>query len=563
MSNERERAKKRICSCRAGRIEITLIWSTVLVAVLLGIGCSRVTLSGSEIHRRESLPGVLRMAYPVEPVSLNPLPLEGATASDVTNLIYSGMWTYDDKGRLVPDLAVSIPTIANGGISPDGHTIVIHLRRGVTWQDGAPLTSHDVVFTFRAVRNPANIVPTREYWEPIAGVDSPDSHTLVFHLEHPAGTFLYALSSFITPILPAHLLESYSDLNHIPFNTRPVGSGPFQVVEWVHGDHITLRANQHYWRGPPKLQTIVLKVVSDSNTIVTELESGELDAWLRADRGKFPELRRLSGYRILTAPQIAFVTLDFNLRDPILADIQVRRAIAAAIDRQRLIRTIAFGLGHPVEADQPLQGWAYNPHVPRAAYEPTAARRLLDKAGWTIIGAHGIRSKRNQSLELQIAVSTTPSELSRVAALIQEQLRAVGIATFIKMYPRELISARAQYGGIMYSGHYQMAVSSWQNNDDPDDYSGYGCAQFAPAGQNWNFWCDRRADGAMRDALNTFDQKRRKRDYAIVQEEIAAQLPAFFLWQSDRVDVLSDRFRGYTPSFDPGGIWNAWNWSMK
>lgn len=540
-----------------------LIWLTGLLAALLAVGCSRVTLSGSEIHGREGLPGVLRMAYPVEPLSLNPLPLDTPLFSDVSSLIYSGMWTYDDKGSLVPDLAVTVPTIANGGISRDGRTIIIHLRRGVTWQDGSPLTSRDVVFTFRAVRNPANIVPTREYWEPIARVESRDGHTVVFHLHHPAGNFLYTLSSFVTPILPAHLLERYSDLNHIPFNTRPVGSGPFQVIEWVHGDHITLRANQHYWRGPPKLRTIILKIVSDPNTIVTGFQAGDLDAWLRADRGKFRELRQLSGYRVLAAPQIAFVTLDFNLRDPILADIRVRRALAAGIDRQRLIRSIVFGLAHPIEADQPAQGWAYNPDVKRVVYDAAAARKLLDEAGWTVVGADGIRSKRNQRLELQIAAATSPGELSRIAALVQQQLRAVGIATFVKMYPRELMNARAQYGGIMYGGRYQMAVSAWVNNDDPDDYASYGCAQIAPAGQNWNFWCDQRADGAMRDALNTLDQKRRKRDYAIVQEEIAAQLPAFFLWQSDRVDVLSDRFRGYTPSFDPGGIWNAWEWSMN
>jgi len=147
--------------------------------------------------------------------------------------------------------------------------------------------------------------------------------------------------------------------------------------------------------------------------------------------------------------------------------------------------------------------------------------------------------------------------------MIQSQLDAIGFDVTVKSYSEEKLYARAQFGGILYTGSYQSSIDYWIPNDDPDDVNAYGCEQLPPGGQNWNFWCDERADVAMHDAAHTFDVARRKHDYAVVQEEIASQLPAVFLWQADRVDVVSKHLRGYTASFDSGGFWNAWRWSME
>jgi len=490
------------------------------------------------------------------------MPLEGLIGEQINNLIYSGLWVYDDHGNLVPDLATAVPTFENGGISKDGLTVIVHLRHGVVWQDGAPLTAHDVVFTYKAIKNPANIVTTRTFIEPIVTVEEPNLDTVIYHLSHPAATLIMALSTMYMPILPAHLLERYSNVNHVPFDTLPTGSGPFAVVEWIHGDHLTLRRNEKYWRGPPKLRTVILKFIPNPNSVFIALRTGDVDAWIGADLGQYPELKTLSGYAIHRALQNRFASLDFNVRDPLLADVRVRRAIAAAIDRKRLIDSLIYGLGEQVDADQPRGSWAFEPNLPHEAFDPSDAAAILDSLGWRS-GQDGVRQKNGKRLELQIALTPAPREVPKIAELIQSELRAVGFDASLKEYSQEKLYARAQDGGILYSGHYQASVDYWTPNDDPDDIYGFGCDQLPPAGLNWNFWCDRRADAAMHDAVRTFDIARRKRDYAIVQEEIARTLPAVFLWQADRLDVLSTHFQGFTPSYDAGGIWNAWEWKLE
>ena len=146
--------------------------------------------------------------------------------------VFDPLVATDPEGRDVPILASVVPTLENGGIGRDGLTITYHLRRGVRWQDGAPFTSRDVQFSYRAIMNLKTNVATRHGYDVIARVDTPDAHTAVFRLKHP---FAPAVHTFFAHsdapyfILPAHLLEKYPDLNRVPFNTLPVGTGPFKI----------------------------------------------------------------------------------------------------------------------------------------------------------------------------------------------------------------------------------------------------------------------------------------------------------------------------------------------
>ncbi|MBV8280521.1 MAG: hypothetical protein JO347_00470, partial [Candidatus Eremiobacteraeota bacterium] len=248
-------------------------------------GCTKVSQSTSTPQGGGAIPGVLRYADIAEPDSLNPLLSTQVVTADVEYLAYTFFFNYDDKQNFVPEVALQVPTQANGGISKDGKTITYHLRHGIKWQDGEPLTAKDVAFTFRAIMNPANNVQVRTGYDQIASVDAPDDYTVVVHMKR---VFSPIISYFMCqqgqePVLPAHLLAKYPNINQIPFNSMPVGSGPFKVTEWQHGDHITLVANPDYWRGPPKLQKIVFRFVASTSTIQVLLQSHEIDAWFRAN----------------------------------------------------------------------------------------------------------------------------------------------------------------------------------------------------------------------------------------------------------------------------------------
>src|SRR5579875_98254 len=182
--------------------------------VLFSAGCT-ASGNGRIAHTNE-----LRIALAQEPVSLDPLLLEGPTAYTVSELLYSYLTNYDANGNMIPDLASQVPTRQNGGVSPGGTHITFHLRRGVRWSDGAPLTARDVVFTYRAIMNPNNALPERFGYDKIVSIAAPDAYTVVITLKAPYAPIvpLFFGGDSNYPILPAHILARYRSINQAPFN---------------------------------------------------------------------------------------------------------------------------------------------------------------------------------------------------------------------------------------------------------------------------------------------------------------------------------------------------------
>jgi peptide/nickel transport system substrate-binding protein len=202
-----------------------------------------------------STSGVLRIGSSEDLDSLNPVLSDELFVTDVCQFIYSGLIDYDDRGQAVPDVALAIPTQANGLISRDGRIVTYHLRHGVKFSDGVALTSADVKFTYDQIMNPRNNVPYRQPYDDVTAIDTPDPYTVVVHLNEPSapfvGTFMH--NGIVGSIMPKHLLDTFTDLDHVDFNNHPVGSGPFVVKSWQPGSLLDLTANPLYWRGPPRL----------------------------------------------------------------------------------------------------------------------------------------------------------------------------------------------------------------------------------------------------------------------------------------------------------------------
>ncbi len=528
-------------------------------------GCSKVGLQTGQ-QTSTTIPGTLRYADVEEPIGLNPLLRLQAVGTDFDMFIFGLFFNTDDKLQYVPELATEVPTLANGGISRDGLTITYHLRHGVKWQDGAPFTSHDVVFTVNAINNPKNNLQSREGWDHITRVEAVGPYEVRFHLKT---LYAPAVSTFFAeggqyPVLPAHLLEKYADLNHIPFNTNPVGTGPFRFVKWVHGDHLELAANPLYWRGPPKLQHIIFKVIPKDTTILLQLRTHEIDAWFRAPSNLYTEMLKLEpAYRVQLEPSFVYSHLDLNMKNPLFQDIRVRRAINYAIDKQGLIDTVAHGI--QIASDSPLSSlsWAYNPHVMHYGYSPTTARALLAEAGWTP-GPDGIMTKNGQRLTFSFSAVTGGATGEATEQIVQEQLKAVGMDVKIKNYPAEIFFAAGQSGGILQSGKYDVGFYAWVSPADPDgQYSIYACDEFPPAGQNDLFWCDRTLTQALTAGRSTYDQAQRTKDYGIEQSEIASQSVTIVLWFQRQIFVTSQRFHGFKPAPATTSNWNSWEWSMQ
>ncbi|MFN2449854.1 MAG: ABC transporter substrate-binding protein [Candidatus Baltobacteraceae bacterium] len=154
-------------------------------------------------------------------------------------------------------------------------------------------------------------------------------------------------------LMPAHLLQRYPDLNRIAYNQRPVGAGPYRVVQWKHGDSITLEANPLYWRGKPQIAHLVFRIIPDANTRKQQLQTGETDAYFDVDPQLLPQVRSVSGANVLLTPVNDMHIVRFNLTDPVLADVRVRRGIALALDRRKIALAATHGASVLLEGDQP------------------------------------------------------------------------------------------------------------------------------------------------------------------------------------------------------------------
>ena len=347
---------------------------------------------------------VVRFALAADPQTLDPLFAHvdaNSVEQQVARLAFEPFIDIDERGRPVPVLLDRIPTVENGGLSRDGRTVVYHLRRGVTWHDGIAVDAHDVVWTLHAILDDRNPVRSRAGYDRVAKAEELDPHTVRVTLKDawaPAVATLFSYGTAPQYVLPAHLLEREPNLAQSAFGAHPVGNGPYRFVSWSRGDRLGYEANPSYWRGAPRVERIEVRIVPDPGTNFTLLRGGSLDWNLLS-----PAQRESLG----TAPPVAFRTVPLtlvagiavNTSHPPLDDVRVRRAIAASIDRAAISAKITFGRYPVVDTAQPLGSWARDPSVREPAFDPAAADRLLDAAGWKR-GAGGVRAKNGKALAL-------------------------------------------------------------------------------------------------------------------------------------------------------------------
>lgn len=532
-----------------------------LAASLVLVACAPVSHNGSAPSQSK----ILRVVGAQEIDTLNPL-LSNEQYSIDCSMFWAGyLFTNDEKGRLVPELASQVPTLQNGGISADGLTITYHLRRGVLWQDGAPFSARDVRFTWRAVMNPNNNVANRTGYDRIRDVEIVNDYTVRLHLTQkyaPAVDTLFAPSAGPIALLPAHLLEKYPNLNRVAFNVKPIGTGPFIVDGWEQGVGVSMHANPRYWRGRPKLDGVRFLTVHDNNTMLIMMRSGDADLYYRVPDGQIPELPSVPNAHKIVTPFIGYEMLLFNTRRPPLDDRVVRQAIAYATDKRKVISDVTLGSGTPTSGDQPPWLWASDPNLPRYEADPDKARLLLSSRGW-LPGQDGIRAKFGRRLSITISTPSGFRDGTQFEGLFQQWMRTVGVEVEVENYPSNLLYATYGGGGMLATGKFDAAFIDWYNGIDPDDSVQWGCGYVPPAGQNFAAWCDPAYDAAEKVALASYDTAVRKRAYGLAQMEMAREVPADFLYFIGRTDLLSNRLVNYRPAPAVSTFWNTWEYDLR
>jgi peptide/nickel transport system substrate-binding protein len=469
-------------------------------------------------------PNTLVMIIESSPANLDPRVGLDAQSERIGELLFDALLTRDEHLNVQPGLAERWET-------PDPLTYIFHLHHGVTFHDGRPLTSRDVKWTFDSLLEGKILSTKTATYRYVDRIDAPDNFTVVFHLKEPNATLLWNLSEGAIGIVP------YGSRDEI--TAKPVGSGPFKFVSAELDKEVILARNDDYWGPKARVARVRFTVVPDTTTRALELRKGSADVAINALTSDMVlALVKEPGLAIERAPGTILSYAAFNLRDPILKDVRVRQAFAYAVDRRPLIEYIWRGFAQPAGSILPPQSWAYDADVPKYPHDPDKANRILDAAGYRAV--NGIR--------FHITMKTSTEESTRLlAAVLQQQLREVGIALDIRTFES------ATFLADVTSGAFQFYSLRWiGGNEDPDIFDTvFHSSNTPPKGRNRGFYSNPRVDVLIDQARRESDQNVRKRLYDELQNVLAQDVPYVNLWYFDNVLVHSKRVRGIT--LNPSG----------
>ncbi|TAM77528.1 peptide ABC transporter substrate-binding protein [bacterium] len=534
----------------------------VLLLMAALCACTRVGAGRSASH-----PAELRLTTSSDLPTLDPLVSDNANLGYLAPLFHGYLIRVDADGRFIPDLVVRVPSRANGGISADGRTIRYALRRGVRWQDGVPFEARDVVFSFHAAMNPRNDVPDHSGFDDIASARATGPYAVEVRLRRPyspgVATFFNLGANDAYPILPAHLLARYPDLNNVPYNGAPVGLGPYKVVSWRRGSEIDFQADPHYFQGAPRIARIRLQVVPDQNTSLTLWRSGASDMTLvsgfGATTGILQQVESRPRTRTRLRDHYQFDYVMFNVASARLRDQAVRRALVRGIDRQRIMHDLMGSLYRAGDGDRLPGQFAYDPAIVQPPYDLAKAKALLDAAGWGP-RADGFRYRNGSPLTLEIVGVAGSRASEQFDVRLQGELARLGIRAEVKSYQYSLLFLPYQEGGIFARGEYDLAFYGWQPGEDQDHSYLFRCDSRPPGGENYSFICDPVIDRAARVELSSNDPVAQARADREILRRLIDRSDLLFLGFTRDAVATRDDLEGVEPSVLGQHLWNAWEW---
>jgi peptide/nickel transport system substrate-binding protein len=497
-------------------------------------------LMGKEIEPAGSEGGTLIQAAPYGGETISPF--------DAYQYAYL---VFELLVELHPDTAEPVGNLAEAWeVAADGLTWTFQLRDGVTWHDGEPFTADDVTTTYSIAINPDNLYA--DSFSAISAVETVDDATVAFTLAAPLVDFIPSVIG-IWPIGPDHIWADVevATLFEDPGVTgadpsRVIGTGPFKFEELVTGDHVTFVRNDDYWDGTPHLDEYVYRVAADPSALSQLLRAGEIDM-IPFPPGVDPAaVAELEGADV-TLPEFPagdVQLITFNL-DPakttLFQDVQVRKAMMHALDREVMVEGILFGYGEVAHSVITPLSWAYDPDSITTLYDfdPEAAAAMLDEAGW-VEGSDGIREKDGQKLAFTASVWEANVDSISYAEAIQQFWSDVGIDMQIQVE-----TTAVYFEKFSEARDYEMAIGSHYPGTSPIFERSYACDEDSRIG-----YCNPELDAILAEAASESDQAKR------------AELPVGPLAFTTGIAAVSTRVHNMYPNA-LNTVFNAETWWIE
>jgi peptide/nickel transport system substrate-binding protein len=550
------------------RWSMSRFFALCIVLASAGFATSRATASESD-WQEGRLPasvyqgvarngGTLVVRLDQEPPSLDKL-TDSALAIDwiLERKVLESMAELDASRH--PDYSLKPALATDWSTSPDQLTFTFHIRRGVTWHDGAPFSGQDVVATVRKILDPkVRAMHLRNNFADVTDISTKpgDDFTVIAHYRKPYFLAFRALATL--SIYPAHLLEKSGDLLHSALHRAPVGTGPFRFEEWKTGDRLSFVRNERYWGRKAYLDRIVYRLVVDPAVGFQLLKQGEFGLYLALQPQQWVRDLEAEGMRG-KVHRIKFFNPNYNWIGwnedrPFFKDARVRQAMNYAIDTEGIRKSFLMGLDRPTTCHFYLDSSACDHSLAPRAHDPARAAKLLEEAGWIDRDGDGVRDRDGVPFRFTFLMNADSMFLAKLTPYMQQELHKLGVEMDIRKVDWPLFTQ------LVEEHKFDATSLRWGNSDVVQDPYEIWHSSQAKDGSNFVSFNEPKVDALIEGARSTLDDAARNEMYRKMGRLLYDEAPYTFLYSRPSLDAVRTDVRGIRPSvawYDLQDIWLA------
>jgi peptide/nickel transport system substrate-binding protein len=467
----------------------------------------------------------LNLSISSNPSRLNPILSNDSASSEISSWLFNGLFKYDPDGKITTDLASSYEF-------KNSTHLIVHLNQNVLWHDNVKFTAHDVVFTYNTILNPAVYTSIASNFKNVQSVIALDDYTLEIIYTTP---YFKALEIWMIGILPKHILENDPDLMKSSFNKNPIGTGSYKLKSFKPSSDIELIANEDYFEGKPKIDTILYKFLPDATTSFLMLKQNNLDLGgltpLQVDRQLDEKFKK--DYQIIEQPSFAYTYLGFNLNNEKFKDIRVRQALNIGVNRQELVDILFFGHGKICTGPFLPGSFAFNEMVKTPIYDIQKAKKLLADAGYN--EAH--------PLTFEVVTNTGNDIRINAAEILQYQLAKIGVIMKIRV-----MEWQAFLNTVVHPRNFEAVILGWSLALMPDAYPIWHSNSDKKGAFNFVGYHNSEVDALIEKASKTIDLNELESVYKTIFLKITDDVPYLFLYIPNSITAVNSSIKNIEPS---------------
>ena len=483
--------------------------------------------------------------------SLNPLLTRTRFGGELSKMLFLSLMEEQ------PDFVTFKPQLARSWeIAKDGKSMTFHLRTDVFWSDSVKVTAQDVRFTLDQQKDAAIGWSGKSVKDRITGISVLDDSTVQFYFDEP---YMYQLMDINEGvILPEHILGKLSpeEWQDCDFNRKPIGNGPYKLKSWVSNQYIELERNDLFYdHNKPKIPNLVFKIVPDKTQLLGQLKTGEIQVMESLPPREAEKIAVSGDLKIESFPFGQYVQIAWNLGNPLFKDVEIRRALTMAIDRQALVDHLLGGYGRVCTSPIHPILWAHDSTIKPLPFDPETAKTALQKAGWIDSNSDGVVDKNGRRFEFELLANIGSGTREDAQVMIQEMLRKIGI----KVTPQRL--EWSVYVEKLMARDFDAVIIGMMTATKVDPRPAWHSSMIGPDGFNLSCYDNPKIDALIDQARVMIDRKQAQPLWDDFQRIVMEEQPVTLLWLPDRVVGLDKRIKGYR--FSPTSIFfNIAEWYM-